>query len=153
MLAEAFIDRVILAGYDGIEISLPLSGEFTNTFLKKLDKVREQRPDFIFIAQQLTTPESENIDAYILKMERRLAELISYQPHFINSHTGRDYFSFEDNCRVIEAAMQMSIKSGIPIYHETHRGRFSFHASTLLSYLNKFPDLELVGDFSHFCVV
>ena len=76
MLAEAFIDRVILAGYDGIEISLPLSGEFTNTFLKKLDKVREQRPDFIFIAQQLTTPESENIDAYILKMERRLAELI-----------------------------------------------------------------------------
>ena len=49
--------------------------------------------------------------------------------------------------------MQMSIKSGIPIYHETHRGRFSFHASTLISYLQKFPELELVGDFSHFCVV
>ena len=153
MPAEAFVDKVIHADYDGIEISLPPSGQFTGNFLKKLDKVREQRPDFVFIAQQLTSPENEKVDAYILKMERRLAELISYQPHFINSHTGKDYFSFDDNCRVIEAAMQMSIKSGMPIYHETHRGRFSFHASTLITYLQKFPELELVGDFSHFCVV
>lgn len=153
MEAEAFVDKVILSGYDGIEISLPPSGPFTGAFLRKLDKVRAQRPDFVFIAQQLTTPENEKVDTYIRKMERRMAELISYQPHFINSHTGTDYFTFDDNCRVIEAAMQMSSQSGKPIYHETHRGRFSFHAPTLLSYLRKFPELALVADFSHFCVV
>jgi hypothetical protein len=37
--------------------------------------------------------------------------------------------------------------------HETHRGRFSFHAASLLPYLKKFPEMELVGDFSHFCAV
>ena len=47
----------------------------------------------------------------------------------------------------------MLFRSGIRILHETHRGRFSFHAATLLKYLEKFPELELVGDFSHFCTV
>jgi hypothetical protein len=41
----------------------------------------------------------------------------------------------------------------VPILHETHRGRFSFHTATLLPYLEKFPELELVGDLSHFCTV
>jgi hypothetical protein len=37
--------------------------------------------------------------------------------------------------------------------HETHRGRFSFHANSLLAYLQAFPELKLVADFSHFCTV
>jgi hypothetical protein len=54
---------------------------------------------------------------------------------------------------VIEAALNISSKTGVRILHETHRGRFSFHAASLVSYLKKFPELELVGDFSHFCTV
>ena len=38
----------------------------------------------------------------------------------------------------------ISQKTGIPIFHETHRGRFSFHAATLIPYLRKFPEMELV---------
>jgi hypothetical protein len=49
--------------------------------------------------------------------------------------------------------MNISAKTGVRILHETHRGRFSFHAASLLPYLNKFPEMELVGDFSHFCTV
>lgn len=49
--------------------------------------------------------------------------------------------------------MEIEAETNIPIFHETHRGRFSFHAPTLLPYLEKFPNLKLVGDFSHFCVV
>jgi hypothetical protein len=82
-----------------------------------------------------------------------LLELAAYQPLFINSHTGKDYYSFDDNCRAIETALNVSSKTSISILHETHRGRFSFHASTLLPYLKKFPEMELVGDFSHFCTV
>jgi hypothetical protein len=79
--------------------------------------------------------------------------LISLQPSFINSHTGKDYYSFDDNCRVIEACLNLSVKQNVRILHETHRGRFSFHAATLLPYLKKFPEMELAGDFSHFCTV
>jgi hypothetical protein len=86
-------------------------------------------------------------------MTKRLKELVALQPDFINSHTGKDYFSFEDNCRAIEAAEDISLQSGIPILHETHRGRFTFHAASLLPYLERFPQLKLTGDFSHWCTV
>src|SRR5690606_5713495 len=72
---------------------------------------------------------------------------------FINSHTGKDHFDFDDNCRIIEAAMEISVRSGIPIYHETHRGRFTFHPKTTLAYIKRFPELKLVADLSHWCTV
>ena len=150
---EIFIDKVIDAGYDGIEIFIPSSENFSRDLMAKIEEVLLEKPGFTFIAQQLTVPENETVDAYISKMEKSLLQLASYQPGFINSHTGKDYYSFDDNCRVIEAALNVSSKTGVNIFHETHRGRFSFHASSLLPYLKKFPELKLVGDFSHFCVV
>jgi hypothetical protein len=54
---------------------------------------------------------------------------------------------------VIEAAMNFSAKNNVRILHETHRSRFAFHTATLLPYLEKFPEMELTGDLSHFCVV
>lgn len=41
----------------------------------------------------------------------------------------------------------------VPIRHETHRGRFTFHAASLIPYLERFPNLKLTGDFSHWCTV
>ncbi len=151
--AETFIDKIKLNGYDGVEINLPEQGTFLNEFLSELDDSFEKNPNFIFIPQQLITPENETVDEFIKRMEKNLLRLISYHPSYIHSHTGTDFFTFEDNCRIIDACMNLSAKTGIRILHETHRGRFSFHAATLLPYLVKFPELELVGDFSHFCVV
>jgi sugar phosphate isomerase/epimerase len=151
---NVFIDKVLTAGYEGIEISLPPSPEtFTPHFLKELEKIRTAKPDFIFIAQHLTSPGTDSVEQYIRNMEKNLLELCSYKPTFINSHTGKDFYSFDDNCKVLEAALTMSQKTGVPILHETHRGRFTFHTATLLPYLEKFPELELVGDLSHFCTV
>jgi sugar phosphate isomerase/epimerase len=149
-----FVDRVLSAGYNGIEIFLPPSTDsFTETFIEELEDVLNKNPGFIFIAQQLTAPDNDTVAKYISRMKKSLTELAAYQPSFINSHTGKDYFSFDDNCKVIEAALNISNKTGVRILHETHRGRFSFHAASLLPYLKKFPEMELVGDFSHFCTV
>ncbi len=148
-----FIDKITAAGYDGIEIFLPDNDNFCDSFMAEMEDIYEKNADFIFIPQQLLSPCSETVDAFIKRMENELRKLVSYQPTYINSHTGKDYFSFDDNCRIIEACLNISATTGVRILHETHRGRFSFHASTLLPYLDKFPELELVGDFSHFCVV
>ena len=151
---KAFVDKVLTAGYEGIEISLPPATEtFTHLFLKELDAIRKNKPDFIFIAQHLTTPGTDTVGQYIRKMEKNLLKLCRYNPTFINSHTGKDFYSFDENCSVLEAVSNISQKTGVRILHETHRGRFSFHAATLLPYLQKFPQLELVGDLSHFCTV
>jgi hypothetical protein len=149
--AATFIDKVKLEGYDGVEINLPDKGDFLNDFQSELDDSFEANPDFIFIPQQLITPDNEYIHDFISRMEKNLLRLISYQPTYIHSHTGTDFFSFDDNCRIIEACMNIS-ETGIRILHETHRAD-SFHAASLIPYLEKFPEIELVGDFSHFCVV
>jgi sugar phosphate isomerase/epimerase len=150
----AFVDKVLSAGYEGIEIFLPSTTDaFTEIFMEELEDVQEKNPGFIFIAQQLTAPDNDTVDTYISRMTKSLKELAALQSTFINAHTGKDYFSFDDNCRVIEACMNISNKTGIRILHETHRGRFSFHAASLIPYLQKFPEMELVGDFSHFCTV
>ncbi len=151
---DVFVDKVLSAGYEGIEIFLPSPTDpFTEIFIEELEDVLGRNPGFIFIAQQLTAPGNDTVDEYISRMTKSLMELAAYQPAFINSHSGKDYYSFDDNCKVIEAALNISHKTGVRILHETHRGRFSFHAASLIPYLKKFPELELVGDFSHFCTV
>ncbi len=151
---NAFVDKVLAAGYTGIEIFLPPQTDpFTKKFVEIWEGIRDQNADFVFIAQQLTAPTNESVDAYIARMTKSYLELAGYQPSFINAHTGKDFYSFADNCKVIEAALNISSKTGIRILHETHRGRFSYHAASLLPYLKAFPELELVGDFSHFCTV
>lgn len=148
-----FINNIAKEGFDGAELLLQPPNSFADDFLLAIENIRKQDPDFYFICLQLPFPENNSVAAHINVMEENFRKLSALNPLFINSHTGKDYFSFDDNCRVIEAAMNFSAKNGVRILHETHRGRFSFHAATLLAFLKKFPEMELVGDFSHFCTV
>ncbi len=151
--AAHFFRKVLEAGYDGVEINMPESPLFVREFQSELNRVRETKKDFVFIAQQVLSSRHERVPEYIDRMKARLEELVSLKPDFINSHTGKDYFSFEDNCRAIEVAEEIGHRAGVRILHETHRGRFAFHASSLLPYLERFPKLQLTADFSHWCTV
>jgi sugar phosphate isomerase/epimerase len=151
--ASLFFERVLEEEYEGVEINLPESMEFVKEFQATLENIRSVKKNFKFIGQQVLSPANENADEYVARMKSRLEFIASLKPDFINSHTGKDYFSFEDNCRIIEAAENISARSGIPVLHETHRGRFTFHAASLLQYFSKFPQLKLTGDFSHWCTV
>lgn len=148
-----FVTKISNEGFDGAELLLQPPDKQTDEFLLAIEKIRKQHPDFYFITLQLPFPENDTVAAHMKVMEENFKKLAALNPLFINSHTGKDYFSFDDNCRLIDVAMNFAAKNGVRILHETHRGRFSFHAATLLPYLKKFPEMELVGDFSHFCTV
>jgi sugar phosphate isomerase/epimerase len=148
----AFLDNLLHAGYSGLEINLS-PGNFEGAdFFNSLQTLREEST-FSFIAQQVLDNRDETPREYMRRMVDRLEYIMEFSPDFINSHTGKDYYDFDDNCRIIDAAENVAAKYGIPILHETHRGRFTFHLSTLMPYLKKFPLLELTGDFSHWCNV
>jgi sugar phosphate isomerase/epimerase len=147
-----FINAIAAEGFEGVELFL-YSDTITDEFLLAIENVRKLHPDFYFITLQLAFPKENTVASHIKAMEENFKRLAELNPLFINSHTGRDYFSFDDNSRIIDAAMNFSAKNGIRILHETHRGRFSFHAASLIPYLERFPQMELVGDFSHFCTV
>jgi hypothetical protein len=148
-----FFDAVLRERYDGVEINLPETDDFAQVFLDALSDVRKTRKDFIFVAQQVLSLKRETAGEYIDRMAERLEKLAGFRPDFINSHTGKDYFTFEENCQAIEAAERVARRSGVPVLHEIHRGRFTFHPASLLPYLERFPDLRLTADFSHWCTV
>ena len=152
--AKAFLDKVLSNGYDGVEINLPDDPQFIDEFMSELERIRKtSHPDFIFIAQQVLSNEKETVAAYSERLTKRLNFLVGLNPNAINSHTGKDFFEFEENYNIIEKVEELGRAVGIPIWHEIHRGRFSFHLRTLLDYLNIFPNLKLIADISHFCVV
>jgi len=143
-----FFKRVVNTGYDGVEVAIP----FNNRFEEDLKFLLEES-GLKLIGHQHLPAKSETVEEYSDRLEILMNHLISFNPLFINSHTGRDFFSFEDNCKLIEKIGKMSQDSGIKIIHETHRGRFNFSTYTTELYFKKYSDLHIAADFSHWCCV
>lgn len=144
---EAFFEQVKSAGYDGVEMSLPLDQAERDKIVNLLAEY-----DLKLIGQhwECNFSDTEN---YENDFGNYLRNLAAANPLFINSQTGKDYFSFERNVALIHQADAIAAETGIRIIHETHRGKFSFSANVISPYLDRFPDLRLCGDFSHWCTV
>lgn len=142
---EAFCRKVKQEGYDGIETSFPPHGE-KKEFSESLHKYQ-----LAFIGQHW---ETNTIDFVAHKTEyaERLRSLASLKPLLINAHTGKDHFSFGQNAELLGVAEKIATESGVPICHETHRGRFAFAAHITRPYLEN-SHLDLTMDVSHWCCV
>ncbi len=144
---EVFFKKVKDAGYDGVEMGLPIDQNEKGNILKLIEEY-----DLEWIAQhyETTTPNfQEHREEYRLRLEN----LATAKPLFINTQTGKDYFTFEQNSELIEIASELSQKHNIKIIHETHRGKFGFAAHIMERYLKKLPDLRIGLDVSHWCNV
>jgi len=75
------------------------------------------------------------------------------QPLYLNVHSGKDFFTYEENKRFIDFTVNYSKKTGVPIYHETHRSRMLYSAPASLRYLQENKDLRITLDISHWCNV
>lgn len=141
-----FLDRLLHAGYNCLEAYFPV--EYATIYQKVLN-----RKNIPFIPQHHLPNPALPFETYKKNYEADLLRLADLGPVHINAHTGRDYYSFDENCQLIEKAFHVIQKTGCKIFHEIHRGRFSFHPLILRQYLEKFPEIELTADFSHWCVV
>lgn len=144
---DTFLVKVKADGYDGIEVWMPGSDEAKanlKTGLKKYDlKV-------IFLnGTNRGLPLEEALKSY----ETGLREILAWEPVKVNNHTGNDFWTEDQNLKFIELADKLSKESGIPIIHETHRGRFSYTLPAAVSMLERFPDLKYTLDISHWMVV
>jgi sugar phosphate isomerase/epimerase len=142
---ETFLHQVVTAGYDGVEMSFPLVEKERDEMTRLLKEY-----NLSLIAQHWETIDAD-LSVHCTNFERRLWNLVATRPKFINSQTGKDYFSFEQNRMLFEAAKRISNESAIPIFHETHRGKWSFAAHITEEYIKQLPDLKLTFDASHWC--
>lgn len=145
---ENFTQKALDAGYQGIEAYVREETSFVDEICNS--RYHGKIP---FVAQLYLSPEKESFEEYRQRFLRILSFMSRINPVLVNSHTGKDYFSFEQNSILIQDALDFTNRTGIKIVHETHRSRFAFHVPSLLPYLDKFPDLKLNADFSHLCVV
>jgi hypothetical protein len=142
-----FFDKVKQAGYEGVEMPLPLDQKEREEILSHI-----QKNDLLLIGQHWECTLSGG-DTYEADYEKYLRNLAEAKPIFINSQSGKDYFSIDRNVNIIHIADQIADETGIPIVHETHRGKFSYAISVMLPYLDRLPELRLCADFSHWCAV
>lgn len=142
-----FLIKVKESGYDRVEMSLPLEESEKVACIRSIKKHR-----LMLIAQHWETV-TPDFQEHKREYRKRLVNLASANPMFINSQTGRDFFTFNQNAELIEIASEVSQQYGVKIIHETHRGRFSFAAHITVDYLMNFADLRLGFDLSHWCNV
>lgn len=142
-----FCERAKTSGYDGLEIWLP-SGTVEQMALKTALKKYKLRLNLLHGTNR-GLPFNESLEQY----KKKLEALMLWNPVLINSQTGSDFFTFEQNKAFIEAANTISAQYNIPVYHETHRGRFSYNLPNTNEYLNNIPELLLTLDISHWMVV
>ena len=103
-----FTVKVKAAGYDGVEMGLPFDKNEKQTIL---EAVKGQ--GLALIGQHYETLES-NFSAHKSLYEKRLYNLAEAEPLFINSQTGKDYFSFEQNAGLIDLARKIPEQGRYP---------------------------------------
>lgn len=144
---EPMLRKIREAGYDGVEIGIPADRSAREALQAALEIHGLQ-----LIAHQYQAEGARFAD-YRLSLRQCLENAAQCRPLFINSHTGRDYWTLEQNLELIDIAQEVQERRGIPILHESHRGRFLYSAPAALEYFARRPDLRITADLTHWVCV
>jgi sugar phosphate isomerase/epimerase len=130
------LEQVAQAGYDGFEL-WP-------------SQWSESRTDMLALAQQfglrMIVGAPLQSKAEIAPTLNKLAE---FMPERINLHSGQDNMGRDAGCAFFEEALRVQETIGVPVGHETHRGRLLFTPWETAFYLTQFDGLRLTADYSH----
>ncbi|MEI7910051.1 MAG: sugar phosphate isomerase/epimerase [Verrucomicrobiota bacterium] len=133
------------AGYQGVETGVPADEEREDL----LDQIALN--GFTLILQ--ISSRGRTVDDHLDSFEQLLHKASACQPAMINAHSGRDAWSDAESERFFCRALELEAACGIPVVHETHRRRILYNPWTTARMLERFPNLILCCDFSHWVCV
>jgi sugar phosphate isomerase/epimerase len=142
---ETLFPKIHALGYQGIEHILPEDSD-RSRFQDLLDQYR-----FKYIAQIITS--GKTVDDHIGSFRQNVERAAHLKPQTINCHSGCDWFTEEQSKKYFGEALGYEAKIGVPIAHETHRGRILYNPWITDMMLRSFPELKLSCDFSHWVVI
>jgi sugar phosphate isomerase/epimerase len=143
---DAFAAKAKADGYDGVEVWLPGDDKSRAEFINAMQK---HSLKYGFLCGGGDADPAKHFTQFQDVVKSALA----LKPLYFNCHSGRDFFTFEANKKFIEWSYVMGEETGIPIYHETHRGRILYSAPITKSFIDATSDLKLTLDISHWCAV
>jgi sugar phosphate isomerase/epimerase len=144
---EDRFEKIKQGGFDGVELDVPLNTETCERARRALDGL-----GLAVVAQQWRTS-GRTIAEHKTSFEDQYERALTLKPLYLNSHTGCDFFTLEENLRIFDHATALADRYGMEVYHETHRSRALFSIPATMHLLNARPQLKLVADFSHWCCV
>jgi len=144
---DEFCFKVKEAGYQGVEAAVPFYENEKNIILNALKK-----HDLLLIGQYYQSFE-EDFGAHKISFRKYLENTVKAAPVLIDSQTGKDYFTNEQNEELFSIAKEIALASGVTIAHETHRNKALFAAHIAKQLLTDNPDVLITADFSHWCNV
>jgi len=144
---KVFLDKIRTAGYNGIDTWLP-----NNAADKRLLFDYLQQHEMYIVTHQHEAA-GNTFAEFKTSFIKNLHACAEPKPLLINSHTGRDYFTLEQNLELIDAAQEFSAKTGITVAHETHRGRVGYSPQMASTIFDLRPDFCITADFSHWVCV
>ena len=136
-------------GYDGIEIWWPLEKKSQDELFESLKK---HQLEVGFLCAGSDSNYQKHFDQFEQMIDPAARQTIQ-KPLYINCHSGRDYFSYEQNKTLIDHTLSLSKETGVIICHETHRSRMLFAAPVARQYIEKNLGLRVTFDVSHWCNV
>jgi sugar phosphate isomerase/epimerase len=146
---DEFCMKAKKEGYDGIEVGWPAAKKDQDELFAALKK---SQLEVGFLCRGWQNNPAEHLD-YFKKEIDAAATNTAQRPLYINCHSGRDHFSYDQNKPFIDHTTALAKQTGITICHETHRSRMMFAAHTTRQFIEKIPELKLTFDVSHWCNV
>lgn len=143
---DTFCAKIKQAGYDGAEAWYPADEKQRQEFLTAF-----QKHDLKF--GLLAGGSDRDYQKHLQQFKTNLEGAASLKPVYINCHSGRDHFSFDQNKAFIELTTAINERTKVPVYHETHRGRILYSAPVARQFIENLPTLRLTLDISHWCNV
>jgi sugar phosphate isomerase/epimerase len=145
----AFCQKVKATGYDGIELWWPTDPTKRRELF---DALKDNGLAVGFLVGSGNPDYQKNLDEFFKNMNDAASQSIQ-KPLYINCHSGKDYFTAQQCTRFFDKSHDVFEQTGVPIYHETHRGRIMYSAPIARNYLETHPNLQLTLDISHWCCV
>jgi sugar phosphate isomerase/epimerase len=143
---DAFCSKIKQAGYDGAELWYPAEDAQRKELFSALQRY-DLKIGF------LVGGSDRDPQKHFEQFKNSLEGAVAQKPVYINCHSGRDHFSFDQNKVFIDLTTKISKSTGVPIYHETHRSRILYAAPVARQFMEKLPDLRITFDVSHWCNV
>lgn len=144
---EAFLEKVKHAGYDGIDAPVPEDKNERQRLIRLLDDY-----DLIMVSHQHQA-EGTNFSEFCQSFEYYLQLSAQTNPVLINSHSGKDWFSLDEQLVILDIAQSFGSKHNIQISHETHRGRIGYCPQNMQQIFRYNKTAKITADLSHWVCV
>ncbi|TFE27817.1 sugar phosphate isomerase/epimerase family protein [Cohnella luojiensis] len=138
---EQQFKQISEAGYAGIESPMPEPANET-LFRNLLAQYGLEYSAMVFTG-------GDHKQSFKEQVERAA----TFSAVMINAHSSKDDAPYEQQLDFYRHAVNVEREAGIPIAHETHRGRAMFTPWVTEQLLKDVPELSICADFSHWCCV